>query len=115
MLVEGKTVPVPLTEEGLKTFMEWFSDISNRKLASYEFENVKVSTVFLGLDHNWSGGGLPILWETVIFGGSNDGYLDRTTSKEEAMAAHKKAIEMVKRGFLHTGLGKRKIIYESQS
>lgn len=29
--------------------------------------NYKVSTIFLGLDHNWEPGGPPVLWETMAF------------------------------------------------
>lgn len=49
---------------------------------------VRVSTVFLGLDHNWSGHGPPILWETMVFGGPLDGETDRYRSRDAALAGH---------------------------
>jgi hypothetical protein len=50
--------------------------------------NVWVSTVFLGLDHNhcFSGLPVPILWESMVFGGESDGEQERYSTKEEAIA-----------------------------
>lgn len=47
-----------------------------------------ISTVFLGLDHNYTGHGKPILWETMVFGGPLDGEQDRYQSVEEARKGH---------------------------
>lgn len=46
-----------------------------------------MSTVFLGIDHAFSGG-LPVLWETIVFGGPLDGEMDRYTSRADALAGH---------------------------
>jgi predicted RNA-binding Zn-ribbon protein involved in translation (DUF1610 family) len=48
---------------------------------------VEVSTVFLGLDHAF-GGGPPVLWETMVFGGARDGNQQRYTSEDAARAGH---------------------------
>lgn len=32
-------------------------------------EGCEVSTVFLGLDHSWTPGGPPLVFETMVFGG----------------------------------------------
>jgi hypothetical protein len=56
-------------------------------------DGVRVSTVFLALDHAF-GGGRPILWETMIFGGPHDGYQDRYTSREAAEAGHARALAL---------------------
>ena len=58
--------------------------------------DVRVSTVFLGLDHAWIGEPSPILWETMIFGGEHDQYQERYTSHEDALAGHQRAIDLVK-------------------
>lgn len=58
-------------------------------------DDVSVSTVFLGLDHSF-GGGVPILYETMIFGGPHDQYQDRYATKEEALAGHAVAVELAK-------------------
>lgn len=55
--------------------------------------NVSVSTVFLGIDHNY-GDGKPILFETMIFGGEHDGYQKRYSTWGQAEQGHKEAIEL---------------------
>jgi hypothetical protein len=57
----------------------------------------EVSTVFLGLDHAW-GDGPPLLFETMIFGGTEDEYCERYSTWEEAEAGHKKAVEIALNG-----------------
>ncbi len=48
---------------------------------------VRVSTVFLGIDHQY-GEGKPILWETMIFGGEHDEYQQRYHSEKDARIGH---------------------------
>lgn len=59
---------------------------------------ILVSTVFLGMDHGLlrSDTKMPVLWETMIFGGEHDQYQERYTSHEDALAGHNKALELVK-------------------
>jgi hypothetical protein len=52
--------------------------------------DVRVSTVFTGLDSNW-GLGPPLLFETMIFGGEHDGDQWRCSTWEEAEKQHAKA------------------------
>ncbi len=58
-----------------------------------EIGEVLVSTVFLGLNHRY-GEGVPVLFETMIFGGEHDQYQDRYCTYDEAEAGHKKALGM---------------------
>ena len=76
--------------------MEWAKQMEgkNRIVEQSQFGDVKVSTVFLGLDHS-SGDGEPLLFETMIFGGENDKYQDRYSTWDEAVEGHKKACELV--------------------
>lgn len=53
---------------------------------------VTVSTIFLGLDHRFSGYGPPILFETMIFGGPHDEYMDRCCTWDEALKMHKRGV-----------------------
>lgn len=53
----------------------------------YERDGVTVSTVFLGLDHAF-GGGPPLLFETMVFGGPDDGAQWRFATWDEAEAHH---------------------------
>lgn len=52
-------------------------------------EEVRTSTTFLALDHSL-GDGEPVLFETMVFGGVNNGYQERYTSYELAMAGHRR-------------------------
>ena len=58
------------------------------RVARDENDEILVSTVFLGLDHNW-GEGPPILFETMIFGGEHDEDQWRYETWDEAIAGHK--------------------------
>ncbi len=51
-------------------------------------KEVLVSTVFLGLDHNFNDKGPPILFETMIFGSSLDGEQERYATWSEAEEGH---------------------------
>jgi hypothetical protein len=53
-----------------------------------------ISTVFLGLDHRYSGTGPPIVFETMVFGGPNDGYQERCCTWREAKAMHRRVVNM---------------------
>ena len=58
---------------------------------------VKVSTVFLGLDHSYGKSGRPVVFETMIFDlESLQGYQERYSTWEEAEQGHEIACELVK-------------------
>jgi hypothetical protein len=81
-------VPVPAFDLWeWATFME---SPSNMIVEKTMIEEIMVSTVFLGLDHNYWGGP-PILFETMIFGGKHDQYQRRYCTYDEAEAGHKVA------------------------
>lgn len=65
-----------------------------RRLAFDQVGEVEVSTVFLGIDHNFAGGE-PILWETMVFGGKHNDFQQRYSTKEMAIAGHRAAVGMV--------------------
>jgi hypothetical protein len=56
--------------------------------------DVWVSTVFLGSDRGHGKGHIPILFETMIFGGKHDQYQERYCTIEEARAGHKRACKL---------------------
>lgn len=64
---------------------------------------VVVSTVFLGIDHNFRRTGPPVLWETMICREALEGersgswwdYQERYTSRAQAIAGHTRAIDYV--------------------
>jgi len=58
----------------------------------------RISTVWLGLDHNFIDGE-PLVFETMVFDSLHSGkdiYMERYTTWDEALAGHHKAIEWVK-------------------
>ena len=56
---------------------------------------VRVSTVFLGLDHGH--GGKSLWFETMVFGGKLDLEQDRYETWDEAVAGHKAMVKRVRR------------------
>ena len=66
----------------------------NRRVAEDVFNDVRVSTVFLGIDHGYMAGEL-LLFETMVFGGDSDLACERCGTYEEALTAHQKACSFV--------------------
>lgn len=99
-ILDGKT-PVP--EPDIRKWAEWLSTadrVVNQttgivKLAGTPVGDVQVSTVFLGVDHSFSGGP-PLLFETMVFGGVLDQETDRCTSWEAAEKMHERMCDRVK-------------------
>ena len=92
----------PLLMEDLHVWARWTEShkpdtVVAQDMAANDDVVVLISTVFLGIDHNW-GLGDPILWETMIFGGPHHGYSERYTSRDEAIAGHAEAVAMVREG-----------------
>lgn len=56
---------------------------------------VEISTVFIGLDHQW-GDGPPLIFETMIFGGSENYSMDRYSTWDEAEAGHARMLKIAK-------------------
>jgi hypothetical protein len=57
-------------------------------------DKMTVSTVWLGLDHNW-GGGPPLIFETLVFDGPMDGEMARYSTEAEAVAGHEAMVKRV--------------------
>lgn len=69
-ILDGKeVVPAP----DLLAWARWF-ETADRRVARTDLDSgVWVSTVFLGLDHSWSGDGPPIVFETMAFNAPYEG------------------------------------------
>ncbi len=75
----------------------WFEDFENRRIDVTKLPNdVRVSTVFLGVDHNFTEDGPPLIFETMVFGGEHDGACERYSDIKEAKAGHVCWVEMIK-------------------
>jgi hypothetical protein len=66
-----------------------FMEGAGRHVAQDRIGDVYISTVFLGLDHGW-GAQRPVLWETMVFGSKLDETQERYTTREEALAGHRR-------------------------
>lgn len=88
-----------VVETDLKGWAEWFeSNQRARIVKQHRSDTIHVSTVFLGLDHNFSGTGPPILFETMIFEDpehpGRESYCERYTSYIDALRGHYAACRM---------------------
>jgi len=84
--------PIPCKD--LSKWAKWFEK-ADRKVEKTEKDGIDVSTVFLGIDHRFGGEGGPLLFETMVFGGDNDGDTARYSTWKEAKAGHKTMCEKV--------------------
>lgn len=69
-------------------------NVENKVVAKDEINGVRISTVFLGMDHGFHGE--PLLFETMIFGGEHDMYQERYSTYDQAEKGHKVAVDLVK-------------------
>ena len=86
----GKT---PIVEPDLIKWSTWFEN-ANRCVAETKLNGKRISTVFLGLDHNFFSNGKPHLFETMIFPECN--YCERCSTWKEAEIQHEKAVNSLK-------------------
>jgi hypothetical protein len=79
----------------------WFEENARndiRRVDATEItKKIRVSTVFLGLDHNFSEEGEPLLFETMVFGGKMDEYMERYTTYAEAHTGHWRMVDKVRK------------------
>ena len=85
----------PVKATSIMEAADWMENNPERKAVKQEhIDEIFVSTVFLGLDHAWNSD-IPVLWETMIFGGEHDQYQDRYTSVEDALEGHQTALNLI--------------------
>lgn len=76
----------------MMTWARWF-ETADRHVRDTIQGDVRVSTVFLGLDHGF--GGPPLLFETMAFVGHDSVELDRYATWDEAEAGHARMVAKV--------------------
>lgn len=59
-------------------------------------DEIEVSTIFLGIDHNFFDEGEPILFETLVFGGPLDGEMERYETEADARIGHEEMCDRVR-------------------
>jgi len=98
-VLDGK---LPVVEPNLRAWAHWM-ETSERVLWQDQVGVYRVSTVFLGLDHNFGFAHegkdrTPVLFETMIFGHGHklDEEMWRYRTWEEAQAGHLAAVQLAK-------------------
>jgi hypothetical protein len=81
------------------SLLEWASTFGkeDNHVGDDEVDGVRVSTVYLGLDHSF-GVGPPLIFETMIFGGPHDQWTNRYSTEEEARRFHADVVEALREG-----------------
>ena len=80
----------------ISVFAETF-DHKNRRVAETVIGKYWISTVFLGVNHNFLGEGPPMLFETMVFVDSEGGEPRRCSTWAEAEILHKQVCDEIKR------------------
>lgn len=104
--LDGKTpVGIKPSElyDRLGEWAEWFKS-ADRTVVREQIGGYLVSTVFLGLDHNFDPDRGPVLFETMVFEGDDalDLLMQRYSTWEEAEAGHRAIAELVRLKTLKT-------------
>lgn len=84
----------------LMEYSKWYAS-RDTVIAQTNIGDAHISTVFLGLDHGMGtavdGEFLPVLFETMIFGGKHDQLQTRYHTLEEARLGHEALVNKLKR------------------
>src|SRR5216684_8998165 len=92
ILIEGQPTPADV-----RVWAQWMEDCGEERLVNRtSIGSVGVSTVFLGLDHNFSKAGPPILYETMVFGGELNDCQERYSTQEMALLGHEEWCDRVR-------------------
>ena len=82
---------VPLLEWAMK-----FEDGDSRRVAKTQVGDTEVSTVFLGIDHNFGDDGPPLLFESMTF--PDQMTCERYATWDEAQAGHDRIVAALREG-----------------
>jgi len=95
IMVNGKIKHANMFE-----WSKWFFNIENRRIDYTELETGHVSTVFLGIDHDFSIDKLlqkkPILFETMVFGSELNEFQWRYSTLGEAKQGHYEIVNAIR-------------------
>lgn len=105
VLADDRRTPVPVYDQDLPSVSEKLAKQRRNfgywyRVAQTETRKHWVSTVFLGIDHNYDPTQqLPVLWETMVFPVSRDKqrsysevYMQRYTTRLDAERGHERAV-----------------------
>jgi hypothetical protein len=84
-------LPVPCDDP--QEWATWYGNSDNRRVAETQVGPLRISTIFLAIDHSFFDGP-SMLFETMIFDDGDDSYQTRCETWDEAEAMHKRAVEL---------------------
>jgi hypothetical protein len=95
-VLDGKE---PRHARSMLEWVKWFAN-ADRKVAVTRIDDMEISTVFVGIDHEYSPHGVryhgqPMLFETAVFTGSRVVRVFRHPSWAEAEQAHAFIVECI--------------------
>ena len=95
-ILDANHNPVPVDD--VIQWGMWFEKHENRRVGDDTVERpdsdpVRVSTVFLGIDHNFGDSGPPLLFESMVFGGPLDEHQCRYPTWDSALEGHKMLLD----------------------
>ena len=114
-ILNDRGIAVP--EPSLTRWGKWMIDPKNKQIARTEIHHCTVSTVFLGIDYNFTGDGDPVLFETMVFQGEGEstnysqtvsfdgseeefwGDMRRYSYRVDALEGHKQAVAAIEKQF----------------
>jgi len=79
----------------LETWGRWLETADRVVAQTTVRDGVDVSTVFIGLDHQF-GNGSPLLFETMVFRHGDGQDTDRYSTWDEAVNGHQRMVERVR-------------------
>lgn len=91
-ILHGK-VAVPCA--GLVEYANWYES-ADRTVGKDKINDTTISTVFLGMNHEWRDDMPPLLFETMLFCGASRSVFGRCSTWEQAEAMHAEAVASVK-------------------
>ncbi|MCC8445489.1 hypothetical protein [Xanthomonas translucens] len=81
--------------ESVVQWSAWFA-VADRRVAETWIDDILISTVFLGLDHNFFPGADPALFETMVFAEDTTHQMRRYFIWEESEAGHAEMVALIR-------------------
>ncbi len=92
---------IPCSTEEWGEQIQYMKENHTKHVADENIDGKRISTIWMGLDHQWHDNGPPLLYETMVFDEADKGYdiyCTRYSTWQEAEEGHKKAVKWVKEG-----------------
>lgn len=99
MYFNRKGEPIGIEEAGRLSMDLAYKVVAQEDVLTSDGDLLWVSTVWLGLNHNYFRDGPPLIFETMVFQeGMDDEYLQRYPTEESALEGHRFVVHALKEG-----------------